>query len=119
MSKPPTTPVKLSYHDYAAFAFGPDGDGTVMWAQVAEAGTYKHTDDFLSTVLEGNLSVRYNPLLRVLILNQPGLSQIMPNVRLAYFGQVPAELSGNNPAIYPLLHAGKYIEWPGRADPGY
>lgn len=112
------TEEKLSYHDYAALVLGDEAEGSWLWCQVAEAGTFNAREDFYATVLHGNWQVKVMPNLRMLMVMSTG--QMIPNVRLAYFGQVPAALSGHNDSIVDQhLRNGAYIKWPGAADPGF
>ncbi len=111
------TEEKLSYHDYAALLLGDETDGTWLWCQVAEAGKVRYDEDFYANVLHGNWQVKAMPVLRMAMVMNTG--QMIPNVRLAYFGQVPASLSGVNPAVYDLLRTGAYLKWPGYTDPGF
>lgn len=110
-----TEEVKLSYHDYAAFVFGNDADGTWLWCQVAEHGKITPDDDFYAHVMHGDWQIKACPAINLIMVMKTG--QLLPNARMAYFGRVPAEMGG----IYPMhkhLRVGEYAKWPGIVDTG-
>lgn len=108
--------VKLSYHDYAAISFGDEAEGSWMFCQVAEAGKYFFNESFYGVVHPGDFQIKM--LSPVRILNIVNTGQMILNARLAYFGQIPAALTGEHATIYEMLRAGTYFEWPGHVNNG-
>jgi hypothetical protein len=110
---------KLSYHDYAAIVCSPDdSEGSWFWCQVSEAGKFSKDEDFYATVLNGQWQIKVMPKIKTVMVMQTG--QMIPNTRLAYFGQVPVEFSGTGyDVIHTHLMKTEYVKWPGFSDPGY
>jgi len=110
-----TEEIKLSYHDYAAIVFGPDADSTWLWCEVAEAGKVPFDKEFYCTE-QGGWQVKVMPQNNMVMIM--GTSQMLPNARLAYFGQVPAAVAGRAYPIYKHLRMSEYAGWPGYVDTG-